>query len=29
MDHHMHHLEGTLDLDDDLARQADLKELLQ
>lgn len=29
MDHHMDHLEGTLDLDDDLARQADLKELLQ
>lgn len=29
MDHHMDHLEGTLDLDDDLARQADLKDLLQ
>lgn len=29
MDHHMDHLEGTLDLDDDSARQTDLKDLLQ
>jgi DNA-binding GntR family transcriptional regulator len=29
MDHHMDHLEGTLDLDDALSRQTDLKELLQ
>lgn len=29
MDHHIDHLEATLDLDDDLARQTDLKDLLQ
>lgn len=29
MDHHIDHLEGTLDLDDDMAGPADLKDLLQ